>query len=181
MRYKPYTPTPSSAQWKGDGKHRRRKNVEADVGNWLSREECEWKGKFRASRVGWIFHFLHRSAPTPTQVLANLLSRKNVEWKKEKNKSGSVCEKQTKKKSESEYFLHFSNPNLDGALTHTNTLLRVVLYFPSSWVMTLDVVARYDIFILRLELELNIKNEIKLNFFFFVSFSLVILRLWMNS
>ena len=60
-----------------------------------------------------------------------------------------VCEQQTKKKSESEnVFLHFSNPNFRlGKAAHQDTLEKSEWVRKKILVMTLDVVARYDIFI----------------------------------
>ena len=61
--------------------------------------------------------------------------------------------RQTKKKSESEKFLlHFSNPNLDSEREVGKIRTKTLSPFSCSStsflnVMTLDVVARYDIFI----------------------------------
>lgn len=60
------------------------------------------------------------SLPTQTRIQPNVFSRrsrKNSEWKT--TSAVSVCEKQTKKKSESEDFLHFSKPNSVAQSTKT--------------------------------------------------------------
>lgn len=116
------TNTSESGGW---GKRRRRKNVEADVGNWLEgRETAAWDGGWGWREGGkgkisepfaWrrIFHFLHRSdlsrsTGRGTNTLRTLLrNRKSAEWKKEIKPSPTtvVCEKQTKRKAKANFLI----------------------------------------------------------------------------
>lgn len=96
-----------------DGKHRRRKNVETDVGNWW--KGGEW-GVFEPVESGGFFHFLQFVCLCWLANTFTDLFPKNV------------CKRQTVgKKRESKLFLHISNPNLDA---HQDT--QKLFSFPSD-------------------------------------------------
>lgn len=114
------------------GKHRRRENVEADVGNWARRKEL--LGALVGS-AGVAFHLY-------TQTLVHLTKILN---------EGAACVRTAdeKEKRKRKFSSSFFNPNLDWDKREGRANQDTRRASSCASLMTLDVVARCDIFIRR--------------------------------